>query len=83
VTVPTMVISALDDPICKKDLIYYDLFLENQAGILVTTDYGSHTTFLTGHFRISSWKDQVTLEFLQSVCEHTAREEEMSGGSLK
>ena len=66
VCVPTLILNALDDPVCHRDNIEYDIVQRNHHGLLVTVDRGSHCAFLEG-FNATPWMDRAATEFLKAV----------------
>lgn len=67
IRVPTLCISALDDPICSADCIPYSLFKNSSNFFLMTCERGGHCGFYHGNGGVSSWADLMACSFLDSM----------------
>lgn len=63
VAVPTLLLSALDDPFCVAESIDYQLPRRNPNFLLATTRRGGHLAFYQGLWA-ESWAERSALEFL-------------------
>ncbi len=71
VQVPTLMVNALDDPICFKSSIPYVECLQNPNTVLATTNFGGHLGWYEGWFPLQkSWIYDVVLDWSQSVFDH-------------
>ncbi len=83
IRVPTLCISALDDPICSAEFIPYSLFKNASNFFLMTCERGGHCGFYHGNCGASSWADQMACSFLDSMIHFNLRKSvENSGPSL-
>ena len=67
IRVPTLCISALDDPICSAECIPYSLFKNSSNFFLMTCERGGHCGFYYGNGGVSSWADLMACSFLDSM----------------
>lgn len=70
VAVPVLCINALDDPICTKGMIPYDLLDAHPTMMLITTETGGHCGFYEQSqyaSSLSSWAEKVAVEYLQAA----------------
>ena len=68
--IPTLVLNALDDPICPRKSLeegLEGLHEHPEHYIVAVTKHGSHCAFFEGFLRLQSWAEKVMAEFLQSV----------------
>jgi len=69
--VPSLTLSAFDDPICVPSLIPFEEFGKSTAAILLTTQKGSHTYWLTTTlwepFRIRMWCHDLSFSFFDTL----------------
>lgn len=76
ITVPTLCLNAMDDPIClgaAVERIGYQLPLENKFCALVTTDIGSHCAhqdFSRGRWLPDNWGHTIALDFIDGVLKY-------------
>ncbi|XP_006813521.1 protein ABHD15-like [Saccoglossus kowalevskii] len=68
VAIPILCINSLDDPVCCKDNIPYDLFTMLPNFLLVTTEYGGHCGFFEG-WQPESWANRLALDYIDAVLE--------------
>lgn len=73
IKVPTLCISALDDPICTKDNIPYSLFKTSSNLYLITCEKGGHCGFLQGDIHLHSWADHLACTFLDAMIHFNVR----------
>jgi len=66
---PLLCLNALDDPVCTRDNIAFDVFVDNPTCMLVETGTGSHCAFYEGHLRLKSWANDFAVEYLDHVRE--------------
>lgn len=75
---PVLCINALDDPVCRREGILYDVIKQNPLAMLLETAHGSHCAFFHngtdgGVLGIAipqgSWADEAALEYLDLVRE--------------
>ncbi|CAH1802126.1 unnamed protein product [Owenia fusiformis] len=66
VSIPVMCINSIDDPICKKKNIPFELFEIYPNFLLAATHKGGHCGFFTGSIP-HSWADKVAVEYLDAV----------------
>jgi len=64
ITIPTLFISSLDDPVCIKEQIPFDDIKENKNCFLMVTQSGGHIDYFTREYRPNRWVFKPTLEFL-------------------
>uniref|UniRef100_M4BKW7 Serine aminopeptidase S33 domain-containing protein n=1 Tax=Hyaloperonospora arabidopsidis (strain Emoy2) TaxID=559515 RepID=M4BKW7_HYAAE len=69
IQVPLLCINALDDPVCTKETIPYDLFLDKPEAMLLTTAEGSHCAFFEGIFQLKAWCHTAAMVYLDRVRE--------------
>lgn len=83
IRVPTLCISALDDPICSAEYIPYSLFKNSSSFFLMTCERGGHCGFYHGNGGASSWADKMACSFLDAMIHFNVRKTvENSGPSL-
>jgi abhydrolase domain-containing protein 15 len=83
IRVPTLCISALDDPISSAEFIPYSLFKNSSNFFLMTCERGGHCGFYHGNAGVSSWADLMSCSFLDSMIHFNLRKTvENSGPSL-
>ena len=63
IAIPTLFIHSLDDPVCIKECIPYELIKENPNCMLITTEKGGHIEWFTGA-NPKRWAFIPTFEFL-------------------
>ena len=68
ISTPFLCISSLDDPVCIREHIPFDLFLEKEDVLLVTTKNGGHCGFLEDWGSVS-WADHLAVEYVDAVLE--------------
>ncbi|OWZ24066.1 Serine protease, partial [Phytophthora megakarya] len=66
---PLLCINALDDPVCTKETIPYDVFLTKPKAMLMTTGEGSHCAFFEGNFQLKSWCNNAAMTYLDHLRE--------------
>jgi len=69
VSIPSLLLNALDDPLVPPSLIPSHIPLQNEHVILATTQYGGHLGWAQGFllpFR-THWHELVTLQFIDAV----------------
>lgn len=66
---PLLCISALDDPVCPKEMITYDLFEEFADMVLVTTERGGHCGFVEAG-SLEPWAEKLAVEYLTAVLQY-------------
>jgi abhydrolase domain-containing protein 15 len=71
ISVPVLCISSLDDPVCTKDTIPFDLFKYYPHMLLATLDKGGHGGFLEGS-KPKSWAEDTAVDYVVSVLEFIA-----------
>ncbi|KAK6192194.1 hypothetical protein SNE40_003706 [Patella caerulea] len=69
ITVPVLLISSLDDPVCVKENIPFDKLPEHETFMLVTTDKGGHCGFLEG-WSLTSWSDRLALDYVDTILKY-------------
>ena len=67
IRVPTLCISALDDPICSEESIPYSLFKNSSNFFLITCEKGGHCGFMQGDTNLHSWADHLACTFLDAM----------------
>jgi len=55
ITVPTLFLNTLDDPIVTKAVIAYEEFKPNKNIVLATTKHGGHLGYHEHMFKIEHW----------------------------
>ena len=70
---PCLAISSLDDPICVKENIPFDMFSTQGNFILVCTQRGGHCGFMDRLSR-TSWADQLAVDFLEFALKYCQQE---------
>lgn len=83
IRVPTLCISALDDPLCKPESIPYSLFKNSSNVFLITCERGGHCGFYHGNAGVSSWADQMACSFLDAMIHFNMRKSVDNGGPLQ
>lgn len=66
---PTLVLNALDDPVCLASNIPMALLqhaCSEQPYVIVLSQSGSHIAFAEGWFGMSSWMERVTMDWLEA-----------------
>ncbi|CAH0475696.1 unnamed protein product [Peronospora belbahrii] len=66
---PLLCINALDDPVCTKETIAYEVFDTKPNAMLLATGEGSHCAFFEGNFQLKSWCDTVAMVYLDRLRE--------------
>lgn len=66
---PILCINALDDPVCTKETIPYDQFVDNPIAMLVETGEGSHCAFYEGNMFLKSWANKAAMQYFGHVRE--------------
>ncbi|CAI5746666.1 unnamed protein product [Peronospora destructor] len=66
---PLLCINALDDPVCTKETIPYDVFGTKPKAMLLTTGEGSHCAFFEGNFQLKSWCHAAAMVYLDRLRE--------------
>tara|TARA_A100001015_G_C15044636_1_gene742650 strand:+ start:2922 stop:4031 length:1110 start_codon:yes stop_codon:yes gene_type:complete len=72
IKIPILVLSALNDPIFQKDLVY-DQFsdcFDAENIILIMTQFGGHCYFHQNWQDEHSWSDQISLDFFHAIEEN-------------
>ena len=64
---PCLVLNALDDFLCVKENIRYDLKDKQENYVLSVTDHGSHISYNEGMFAQGNYMWRVTLDFFETV----------------
>jgi len=69
ISIPMLLVNAVDDPIAIAELIPYNLPEQNENVILATTDVGGHLGWAQGWFwpRKTHWHDIVTMDFVTAL----------------
>ncbi len=67
ISIPVMCINSLDDPICVKANIPFEMFEELPNFMLVATKYGGHCGFLEAP-DLEPWAEKLSVEYITSVC---------------
>ena len=75
---PTLILNALDDFLCIKENIRYDLVENSENYLLMVTDEGSHIGYTEGTFGQGNYMHRITLDFFDAV---RAVEHETPSGS--
>ena len=70
VAIPVLCISSMDDPVCSKDLIPFELFKVYPNFMLVLTERGGHCGFIEGP-QMEYWADKTAMDFIEAVMEFT------------
>ena len=73
IRVPTLCVSALDDPICSSEFIPYSLFKNSSNFFLMTCEKGGHCGFYQGDGAVCSWADQMACAFLEVMLHFNVR----------
>lgn len=73
IRVPTLCISALDDPICNEESIPYTLFKNSSNFYLITCEKGGHSGFFQGDVYLHSWADHLASTFLDAMIHFNLR----------
>lgn len=73
ITIPTLSLSTLDDPVITKDCIPYDSFQKNPNLLLAVTRTGGHVGWYEGLHTPQRWYPKPTMEFLDHVLTQTAK----------
>lgn len=79
---PLLCVNALDDPVCTKENIARAVFVASETNMLVETDVGSHCAFFEGNWRLKSWANTFSMQYLNKVREfqgHPAAKSAMAG----
>ena len=71
--VPCLVMNALDDPICPKECISYDLMYNLTNYVFKVTDHGSHVAYNEGNFAQNNFMYRIILDFFDAVIEENKR----------
>jgi len=73
VSIPALLLNALDDPLICPTLVPYSLPKENKNIILVTTNHGGHISWTEGFFMPNKihWHERLTLEYFKALLQHT------------
>ncbi|XP_031574855.1 protein ABHD15-like [Actinia tenebrosa] len=66
VSIPVLCVSALDDPICPKEIIPLSLFKTSSNFFLLATDKGGHCGFLENTWP-ASWANKLACDYLATV----------------
>ena len=64
ISIPTLLIHALDDPICIKEMIPFVEAYDNKNIFMLITKKGGHINFFTGEKQPKRWAYKPTIEFL-------------------
>ncbi|KAJ1551903.1 hypothetical protein HK405_013476, partial [Cladochytrium tenue] len=67
ISVPALLLSALDDPVASRHAIPYPEVLANPHVLLATTDRGGHIGWFEGVRRIRRWSGRPVVEFLAAL----------------
>uniref|UniRef100_K3WWC1 AB hydrolase-1 domain-containing protein n=1 Tax=Globisporangium ultimum (strain ATCC 200006 / CBS 805.95 / DAOM BR144) TaxID=431595 RepID=K3WWC1_GLOUD len=73
---PTLCINALDDPVCTKENIAYNLFEDHPRAMLIETEAGSHCGFFEGDIPRKSWSNEVAMRYLDLVREYQSQRQQ-------
>lgn len=68
-TTPCLVLNALDDFLCLKENIRYDVKDQVHNYCLAITDYGSHIAYNEGFFGTGNFMWRITLDFFETIKE--------------
>ena len=68
IAVPILCISSLDDPVCRAELISYDLFTTHPLCLLAVTERGGHCGFLERDLK--PWSDRTAIDYIDTVIEY-------------
>ncbi|XP_064647423.1 protein ABHD15-like isoform X2 [Lineus longissimus] len=67
IATPMLFINSLDDPVCTKDTIAFDLFKAYPNFILCLTKYGGHCGFLENMFQTTStWAESLAIQYIRA-----------------
>jgi uncharacterized protein len=66
IRVPTLVITAEDDPLVPYEVFRHPAFQQNSSLRLITTKYGGHLGFLSRH-RPRFWVDSFALQWIEGI----------------
>ena len=67
--IPCLVLNALDDFLCLKENIRYDMKDQVMHYVLKLTDHGSHIAYNEGSFAQGNFMHRITLDFFDAVME--------------
>jgi predicted alpha/beta-fold hydrolase len=69
VSIPTLLLNALDDPLIAPELIPYHIARENKNIILATTAHGGHISWAEGYFLPNRvhWHERVAFEYIGAL----------------
>jgi predicted alpha/beta-fold hydrolase len=68
ITIPTLIINALDDPIIDQEAIPVKDCEENENIILCLLPKGGHLAFLEGHWPTEEcWTDRVVMQYFNTI----------------
>lgn len=68
ITIPTLFLNALDDPISSREAIPYQSLKSNPNCILVTTERGGHVAWIDGLLPLGpSWMEETCLQYISAV----------------
>lgn len=76
IEVPVLCLNSLDDPVCARADIPYDLFKCYPNFLLAVTKNGGHCGFLEG-LPPKPWADAFCLDYLEAVVEFTTKTSEL------
>ena len=65
--IPCLILNALDDFLCLKENIQYDIVKKIPNYVLCTTEYGGHTSYNEGWFAEGNYMHRLTLDFFETV----------------
>ena len=73
---PILCINALDDPVCTRENIDFDIFSRIDDVLLVTTQRGSHVCFFEGQLwpKACSRADVIALEYIAALLRYSDQE---------
>mmetsp|Transcript_5870 Transcript_5870/g.7398 ORF Transcript_5870/g.7398 Transcript_5870/m.7398 type:complete len:147 (-) Transcript_5870:231-671(-) len=61
---PTLVLNSLDDPVCVRENIRFDLAEQTENVALAVTTTGSHIAYVDGIVGESQWMTKICMEFM-------------------
>jgi predicted alpha/beta-fold hydrolase len=67
VTTPTLLLSALNDPIVHQEAIPYADIKINPNLLLLTTRCGGHIAWFTGFFHLTRWHQPTSILFFKAM----------------
>lgn len=76
VETPTLMVNAMDDPVCPGENIPLEMIKDKHCAMLVTTERGGHCgwfQFSSEGVQMESWSDSLAVAFVQEVLEAQQR----------